>query len=542
MTWWKDGVIYQIYPRSFQDTNGDGIGDLEGIIRRLDYLNDGTKNSLGVDAIWLSPIYPSPMYDFGYDISDYNAIDSTFGDIKIFKNLLTEAHKRNIRIIMDLVVNHTSHLHPWFLESRSSRTNPKRDWYLWENPIEGKEPNNFLSTFGGPAWTWDPRTDQYYYHSFLSEQPDLNWRNPEVKAAIFDMIQYWLDMGVDGFRLDVVNLYFKDDQWRNNPSRFFKGLRPFDRQVHIYDRDRPEMHGLLKDLRKLIDKKKDRMTVGEVMMDPPGKVSIPASYYGNNDELHMAFNFAFLYSFWGAQNFKKIIDEWEQALGSENWPNYTLSNHDFRRHITRYHHRKLDKERSKLIALMLLTLRGTPFLYYGEEIGMESERVSKKDLQDPVGIRYWPFHPGRDSERKPMCWDTSPNGGFTDAHVKTWLPLYSEHKTRNVEIMRKDPASLWSFYRDVIHFRKGSPALKQGSITTGMDPSEKILYYTRELGSERYHIVMNFSSDEKPFTFPQDWIPKKIILDNYQPGMQDQTIIECREVHLQPAQALFVEG
>lgn len=540
MAWWKDAVVYQIYPRSFYDSNGDGIGDLEGIIQKLDYLNDGTPNSLGIDAIWLSPIYPSPMYDFGYDISDYNNIDSVFGDLKIFQRLLKEAHKRMIKIIMDLVVNHTSHLHPWFLESRSSKKNPKRDWYIWKDPVDGKEPNNFLGTFGGKAWTWDEKTQAYYYHSFLTEQPDLNWRNPEVKKAIFDMIQYWLDMGVDGFRLDVVNLFFKDDQWRDNPSRFFKGMRPFDRQVHIYDRDRPEMHELLRELRRLIDAKGDRMTVGEVMMDPPGKVSIPASYYGNNDELHMAFNFAFLYSFWGAKNFKKVIDDWESALGPENWPNYTLSNHDFRRHITRYHSRKLDMERAKLTALMLLTLRGTPFLYYGEEIGMESERVPKKDLQDPVGISYWPFHPGRDSERKPMCWDETTNGGFSSG--KPWLPIYSEYPTRNVKTMQQDPMSLWNFYRDTISLRKQSKALKSGSIETGIDSSEDIFYYTRRSGKEVFHIVLNFSSEEKSFYFPGNWIPKRVILDNYQSGIQDRTIIESRDIHLLPCQAVLIEG
>lgn len=540
MAWWKDAVVYQIYPRSFYDSNGDGIGDLEGIIQKLDYLNDGTPNSLGIDAIWLSPIYPSPMYDFGYDISDYNNIDSVFGDLKIFQRLLKEAHKRKIKIIMDLVVNHTSHLHPWFLESRSSKKNPKRDWYIWKDPVDGKEPNNFLGTFGGKAWTWDEKTQAYYYHSFLTEQPDLNWRNPEVKKAIFDMIQYWLDMGVDGFRLDVVNLFFKDDQWRDNPSRFFKGMRPFDRQVHIYDRDRPEMHELLRELRRLIDAKGDRMTVGEVMMDPPGKVSIPASYYGNNDELHMAFNFAFLYSFWGAKNFKKVIDDWESALGPENWPNYTLSNHDFRRHITRYHSRKLDMERAKLTALMLLTLRGTPFLYYGEEIGMESERVPKKDLQDPVGISYWPFHSGRDSERKPMCWDETTNGGFSSG--KPWLPIYSEYPTRNVKSMQQDPMSLWNFYRDTISVRKQSKALKSGSIETGIDSSEDIFYYTRRSGKEVFHIVLNFSSEEKSFYFPGNWIPKRVILDNYQSGIQDRTIVESRDIHLLPCQAVLIEG
>jgi alpha-glucosidase len=537
MSWWKEAVIYQIYPRSFYDSNGDGIGDLEGIIQKLDYLNDGTKNSLGVDAIWLSPIYPSPMYDFGYDISDYNSIDSVFGDIPTFKKLLSEAHKRKIKIILDLVVNHTSHLHPWFLDSRSSKNSPKRDWYIWHDPLEGQEPNNFLAAFGGKAWTFDERTGQYYYHSFLSEQPDLNWRNPEVKEAIFSMIKYWLDMDVDGFRLDVVNLFFKDKELRNNPSRIFKGIRPYDRQVHLYDRDQPEMHDLLKDLRKLLDSYGDKMSVGEVMMDPPGKVSIPASYYGNNDELHMAFNFAFLYSFWGASNFKTIIDEWENALGESNWPNYTLSNHDFRRHISRYYAGKNSILRSKLTALMLLTLRGTPFIYYGEEIAMESERVSRTELRDPVGIRYWPLHPGRDSERKPMAWNDSYSAGFTNG--KPWLPIFSKYKKRNVELMQNDPSSLWNFYRDCILVRKASDVLKFGTIATGLSSDGNVLFYERAYNNKSYYVFLNFSAEISIVHIPHNWNPKISILDSYLPGVQDVKTQESKILTLLPYQALL---
>ncbi|NCN10648.1 MAG: alpha-glucosidase [Leptospira sp.] len=538
MSWWKDAVVYQIYPRSFYDSNGDGIGDLEGIIQKLDYLNDGTKNSLGIDAIWLSPIYPSPMYDFGYDISDYNSIDSVFGDIPIFKRLLAEAHKRNIKIILDLVINHTSHLHPWFLDSRSSKTSSKRDWYIWKDGIEGSEPNNFLAAFGGKAWTLDEKTGQYYYHSFLDEQPDLNWRNPEVKEAIFNMIKYWLDMDVDGFRLDVVNLFYKDSEWRDNPSRIFKGIRPYDRQVHIYDRDQPEMHELLKDLRKLLDSYGDRMSVGEVMMDPPGKVSIPASYYGNNDELHMAFNFAFLYSFWGAENFKKVIDEWQSALGLDNWPNYTLSNHDFRRHISRYYAGKNSIVRAKLTALMLLTLRGTPFIYYGEEIGMESERVSRNELRDPVGIRYWPLHPGRDSERKPMAWDDSYSGGFTKG--KPWLPVYSKYERRNVNLLKSEESSIWNFYRNLIHLRKSSDVLKKGTIETFISPDKNILYYKRSYEGVENYIFLNFSSEACVINIPPDWQTKKIIIDNLTITSMNSNFQESKIFTMLPYQAILL--
>lgn len=378
MVWWKEAVIYQIYPRSFQDSDGDGIGDLEGIIERLDYLA-GSKDSLGIDAIWLSPVYPSPMFDFGYDISNYEEIDPVYGDTQIFKRLLKEAHKRGIRIIMDLVVNHTSHLHPWFIESRSSVNSPKRDWYIWKEPTHVGPPNNWLGAFGGSGWEYDKRTGEYYFHSFLKEQPDLNWRNPDVEDAIFKMMKYWLDMGVDGFRLDVVNLYVKDEFLRNNASYFMKGPRPYDKQVHAYDRDRPEMHGILRRMRKLLDSYSDkRMFVGEIMQDFPGNVLLPATYCGRNDELHLAFNFMFLFSPWKAERFFQIVKDFESALGEDNWPNYTLSNHDFPRHITRYEKGADTKARAGLAACMMLTLRGTPFLYYGEEIGMKRQKVPYK--------------------------------------------------------------------------------------------------------------------------------------------------------------------
>ena len=391
MKWWQEAVIYQIYPRSFQDSNGDGVGDLNGVIDRLDYLNDGTPNSLGVDAIWLSPIYPSPMYDFGYDISDYSDIDPLFGDLQVFQRLLTEAHKRGIKIIMDLVINHTSHLHPWFQESRSSKDNPKRDWFIWQDAkhdaVTGRRhpPNNWLGMFGGKGWKWDEATQQYYFHSFLAEQPDLNWRNPAVKEAVFDMVKGWLDMGVDGFRLDVINYIFKDDQLRNNPVQHLKAARPYDRQRHVYDRDRqPQLSGMLKELRTLLESYEgDRTSVGEIQVEDHTKVKHVASVVGGNDQLHMAFNFAYFFTSWDAQMFRQRIHEWDTACQQQDpkggWPTYTLSNHDYERHISRYtpmlpsiksfffgglsSREEITQARAKVAALMLLTLRGTPFLY-----------------------------------------------------------------------------------------------------------------------------------------------------------------------------------
>lgn len=509
MVWWKEAVIYQIYPRSFYDSNGDGIGDLEGIIQKLDYLA-GSENSLGIDAIWLSPVYPSPMYDFGYDISDYEEIDPVFGDIQIFKRLLKEAHKRGIKVIMDLVVNHTSHLHPWFLESRSSKNSPKRDWYIWKEPNHGAPPNNWLGAFGGSGWEYDKRTGEYYFHSFLKEQPDLNWRNPEVEDAIFSMMKYWLNMGVDGFRLDVVNLYIKDEFFRNNISYFMKGPRSYDKQVHAYDRDRPEMHGILRRMRKLLDSYDDkRMFVGEIMQDFPGNVLLPATYCGQDDELHLAFNFMFLFSPWKAEKFFQIIKDFESALGDKNWPNYTLSNHDFPRHITRYEKGKDTMLRARLAACMMLTLRGTPFLYYGEEIGMKRQKVPFRQIQDPVGKKYWPFHPGRDPERIPMPWDGSANTGFTTG--KPWLPLYSEAKEVNVASQILEKNSLFHTYKKLIQLRKDRKSLRKGKIKILLSNDKQVLYYRRREGKEETYIFLNFSDKPVNVSYPRKWNLNEIL-------------------------------
>jgi alpha-glucosidase len=512
MAWWKEAVIYQIYPRSFQDSNGDGIGDLEGIIQRLDYLA-GSKDSLGIDAIWLSPVYPSPMFDFGYDISDYEEIDPVFGDIQTFKRLLKEAHKRGVRIIMDLVVNHTSHLHPWFIESRSSVNSPKRDWYIWKEPSHNGPPNNWLGAFGGSGWEYDKRSGEYYFHSFLKEQPDLNWRNPDVEDAIFRMMKYWLDMGVDGFRLDVVNLYVKDEFYRNNASYFMKGPRPYDKQVHTYDRDRPEMHGILRRMRKLLNSYSDkRMFVGEIMQDFPGNVLLPATYCGRNDELHLAFNFMFLFSPWKAERFFQIVKDFESALGDDNWPNYTLSNHDFPRHITRYEKGEHTLDRARLAACMMLTLRGTPFLYYGEEIGMKRQKVPFSKIQDPVGKRYWPFHPGRDPERIPMPWDGSETTGFTTG--KPWLPLYAEANTINVDAQKQNPDSLFFTYKKLLQIRKDRKSLRKGKLKILLSADKQALYYRRRDGKEETYIFLNFSSKPVSVSYPRKWSLNEILFSS----------------------------
>lgn len=320
-SWWKSGVIYQIYPRSFFDSNNDGIGDINGITKKLDYLA-----GLGIEGIWLSPVNQSPMFDFGYDISDYREIDPIFGTNGDFDNLIREVHNRNIKIIMDLVINHTSHLHSWFVESRLSRNSPKRDWYIWHNGKNEKPPNNWKSVFGGSAWEWDENTKQFYLHSFLKEQPDLNWRNPEVKEAVFQEIKFWLEKGIDGFRLDVVNCYIKDDKFRNNPFTLGPTPRPYDLQKHIFDRDRPELHDILRDFRKLLNQYSDRMSVGEIMAEFPGNPGLAASYLGNkNDELHLAFDFSFIYSKWSAGQFRDLALKWYSCVPENGWPALVLS-------------------------------------------------------------------------------------------------------------------------------------------------------------------------------------------------------------------------
>ncbi len=497
--WWKDAVIYQIYPRSFMDSNGDGIGDLQGIIDRLDYLK-GSENSLGIDAIWLSPIYPSPMVDFGYDISDYEGIDPIFGDMYTFKVLLKECHKRDIKVIMDLVINHTSHLHPWFLESKSSLDNPKRDWYIWKKSEQKGVPNNWMSVFGGKGWEWDSNTEEYYFHSFTPEQPDLNWRNPEVKNALFKMVQFWLEIGVDGFRMDVVNYYYKDAKFRNNPRHFFRGIREYEKQDHLYDRDRPETHDVLIELRELLDSYDgNRVSIGEVFMYPPGNAELPASYYGKEKpELHMAFNFSFLFCKWDVHSFQKVISEWEKNLGHLNWPNYTLSNHDQVRHITRYAKGNHSIPRAKIAAFMLLTLRGTPFLYYGEEVGMESDKIPKNQLQDPLGKRYWPIYSGRDNCRQPMCWNPSdPHFGFTKG--SPWLPVSKNGSLSNVEIQQNSKNSLLSIYKKLLQIRKKEIVLRRGTQRIIFLSNDKILSYLRVFENEKIIILLNFSAEETRF-------------------------------------------
>ncbi len=489
--WWKEGVIYQVYPRSFRDSSGDGVGDIPGVIEKLDYLAD-----LGVDGIWLSPINTSPMFDFGYDVSDYRAIDPVFGTLKDFDRLVKEAHRRRIRIVMDLVMNHTSHLHPWFVESRSSKQSPKRDWYIWRDAVKGKEPNNWMAYFGGRAWEWDDATGQYYLHSFLKEQPDLNWRNPAMKKAAFAEIRFWLDRGVDGFRLDVVNFFVKDDRFRSNPFAVGRYPRPYDLQRHMYDRDRPELKSLLCEWRALLDGYRDRMMVGEIVAEKPDP-ALAASYLGDGtDGLHLSFDFSFMNRDWDAGLFRERLKAYHDRIPGKGWPCTVFSNHDQVRSMSRYAKRGDAEKRARIVALLLLTMRGTPFVYYGEEIGMSNGRIRRSEIQDPVGKKYWPFNGGRDGERTPMQWTAAGGAGFTAG--RPWLPMGDTCRGVNVEAQRADPGSLLSWYRELIALRRKSAALLRGSVFF-LESGRDVLAYLREEGDERLLVALNFSSSARPF-------------------------------------------
>ena len=500
------------------DTMGNGIGDLQGIIEKLDYLNDGTANSLGIDAIWFCPFFVSPDLDFGYDVADYCAIDSCYGTRQDFDRLLKEAHKRNIKIILDLVLNHTSDEHEWFKESRSTRDNPKRDWYIWRDGREprNRPPNNWKNNFFGSAWTWDDKTGQYYLHSFLKEQPDLNWFNPEVREAVYKVIRFWLDLGVDGFRLDVAHCYCQDEEFRDNPSVFhrlkrirrdrfwdrplvvsvFQMLELPELQDKIYSRHHPETHKILKEFRKILDEYPDKTSVGEVNSENP---DIVASYYGEkNDELHMNFYFALAQCRWKAGAFRRSVERWESNLPASAWPAYTFSNHDIMRAISHYGQRGQENKRARLLAMLLLTLRGTPFIYYGEEIGMKEAKLPRAALRDPVGIKWFPFYRGRDGARTPMQWTGGKNAGFTTA--QPWLPVGPEVEMRNVAVQEKDPDSLLSFYKRTIHLRRSLPALQAGSytsITAGV--AKDCYFYMRELGDVRLLVALNFSNGKRKY-------------------------------------------
>jgi alpha-glucosidase len=479
-------VIYQIYPRSFMDSNGDGVGDLEGIRQRLDHLA-----WLGVDGIWLSPCFPSPMADFGYDVSDYCDIDPLFGTLDDFDRLLADAHARGLKIVLDWVPNHTSDQHLWFVDSRSSRESPRRDWYVWRDPgPDGGPPNNWIAAFGGSAWEWDEGTEQYYLHSFLKEQPELDWRNPAVERAMHDVLRFWLDRGVDGFRIDVVQRLMKDPELRSNPV--VDPALGYGGQRHLHDEDHPDVHPLLRRLRKLLDGYDERMAVGEVYILDPERV---AKYLGRGDQLHLAFNFSFLRAPWSAERFRQEVARFESLVPAEAWPDVVLSNHDVPRHASRYDHPEHGDGRARVAAMMLLTLRGTPFLYYGEEIGMRNVEIPPDRLQDPLA---WTLHPkvSRDPERTPMLWEAGAKAGFTAG--EPWLPVAASvpDHGQTVAAQRADRGSLLWLYRDLLGLRRRTPALERGEWRP-LDAPGGVFAYERQHGESRARVALNFSDEPR---------------------------------------------
>jgi alpha-glucosidase len=489
--WWKHAVFYEVYPRSFADSNGDGIGDLNGIISKLDYLHQ-----LGVDAIWITPCYPSPQVDFGYDVSDYENIDPMYGNLTDFARLLTEAHKRNIRIIMDFVMNHTSDQHRWFIASRSSRTSPYRNWYIWRDArANGQPPNNWESVFGGSAWQFDSRTGQYYYHFFYPQQPDLNWRNPAVKSAMLQVTRWWYARGVSGFRLDAVDSLFEDPKLHDNPVLPGKNRFGEPNEINLYNDHLPEVHDVLRELRNVADHH-GAVLIGETWTS---NISELKQYYGaHGRELQMPMDFLFtMVNKLSAPDFRKQIEAVESSGG---WPVFVLSNHDIERSYDRYGDGKHNDQIAKLMAGMYLTLRGTPILYYGEEIGMENNDPKRRqDVKDPVGKLGWPNVKGRDGERTPMQWSDGPNAGFTTD--KPWLPIPDSYHTHNVATELKDPSSILQFYEHLLAIRHQNLALDEGDYVAIDQNDPNVLSYLRRYGNEAVLVALNMSDSEHKVTF-----------------------------------------
>ena len=488
--WWQHGIVYQIYPLSFYDSNGDGKGDLNGIRQRLDYLT-----WLGVNAIWISPIYPSPMADFGYDVSDYCNIAPAFGTLEDFDRLIEEVRRRGLKLILDFVPNHTSDQHPWFLESRSSRDNPRRNWYIWRDPAPGGgPPNNWLSQFGGSGWEWDERTGQYYYHAFLKAQPDLNWRNPEVREAMYNVIRFWLEHGVDGFRIDVLWHLIKDDQFRDNPPN--PGYQPGDsehrRLLELYTTDRPEIHELVAEMRQVFESYDERVMIGEIYLP----VERLVAYYGlERPGVHLPFNFQLIQAPWNACEIDRMIVEYDKAVPEEEWPNWVLGNHDQHRIATR-----IGPAQARVAAMLLLTLRGTPTLYYGDEIGMEDVHIPPDRIQDPYEKNQPGLGLGRDPQRTPMQWDDSPNAGFTMGGP--WLPVAENFHARNVKALSADPTSILNFYRQLIRLRHQRRALNTGSYHQ-VFCAGNVMLYERAGDDERLAILLNFGHSPELVRLPR---------------------------------------
>lgn len=493
--WWRGAVVYQVYPRSLMDANNDGIGDIPGIISKLDYIA-----SLGVDAIWVSPFFKSPMKDFGYDIADYRDIDPIFGTLADFDELIAKAHERNIKIIIDQVLSHTSDQHAWFTESRESRDNPKADWYVWADPLpDGTPPNNWLAIFGGSAWEWEPRRCQYYLHNFLKTQPDLNYHCDAVRAQILEEVEFWLKRGVDGLRLDAIIFCFHDKLLRSNPAkpeaerrgRGFREDNPYAFQRHVYDCDRPENLQFLESLRTLMDRYPGTVTLGEIASEDSLKTM--AEYTAGNSRLHMAYSFELLVDNLSGSYIRETVETLEKNL-LEGWPCWAIGNHDVVRFMSRWGGKEQAPQLAKTLNAMLFSLRGSVCSYQGEELGLTEADIEQHELQDPYGITFWPRFKGRDGCRTPMPWNnTGDYAGFSQA--KTWLPIAAEHKANAVSVQEQDRDSILNAYRTFMHWRKQQPALRLGDIQFVADGLD-YLVFTRTYGDETLLCAFNFAAQE----------------------------------------------
>ena len=496
--WWESAVVYHVYPRSFADSSGDGVGDLPGIMGKLPYLS-----WLGVDAVWISPFYLSPMRDFGYDVSDHEDVHQTFGTLGDFDRLVTEAHRLGLKVILDYVPNHTSDQHPWFVESRSSRESPKRDWYLWRDPDPetGGPPNNWLASFGGPAWTYHEETGQYYYHAYLPEQPDLNWRNEEVRNTMLGVLRFWLDRGVDGFRIDALRQLVKDDRLRDNPPNPAHDPdrgSPYDALLPVYSTDRPEVHEVVRRMRGVLEGYGEKLLIGELYLP----IERLVAYYGEDGTgVHLPTNLHLIATPWNAREIASLIDRYEAALPEGAWPNWVLGNHDRSRVASR-----VGARQARVAAMLLLTLRGTPTIYYGDEVGMHDVPIPPDLVQDPWERNVPGRGLGRDPERTPMQWTAGPNAGFCPADTKPWLPIAQDHDRNNVATQRDDPASPLTLHRRLLALRRATPALATGSYAP-VPATGDALAYLREGEGRRFLVALNLGHE--PHDFAPDTPPTR---------------------------------
>ncbi|WP_153913258.1 alpha-glucosidase family protein [Shewanella sp. TC10] len=535
LSWWRGGVIYQVYPRSLMDSNGDGVGDLQGIIAKLDYIA-----SLNVDAIWISPFFKSPMKDFGYDISDYLDVDPMFGTMNDFDELIAKAHQLNIKVVIDQVLSHTSDEHAWFKQSKLSRDNDKSDWYVWADPQEdGTAPNNWLAIFGGCAWEWEPRRQQYYLHNFLKSQPDLNFHNPEVRQAVLDNVEFWLKKGVDGFRLDAITFCYHDEQLRDNPAkpkdqrqgRGFSEDNPYAYQYHYYNNTRPQTVGFIEDLRTLINKYPGAVTLGEVSSED--SLATMAEYTQGDDRLHMAYSFELLTDDFSAAYIRQTVEELEASIG-DGWPCWAIGNHDVQRVATRWGKGETNPDLVKMLNGLLGSLRGSVCSYQGEELGLTEAPIEFEQLQDPFGITFWPMFKGRDGCRTPIPWVKDHlQAGFSEAN-KPWLPIPDEHKALSVDAQENDTHSTLNAYRHFLAWRKQYPALVAGDIKF-IDTDEPVLAFTRHFETQTLLVVFNLANTNNQFDVSKFNINQ--VIDNH--GLASADLVNGSMLNLDGFNSFF---